>query len=219
MVSFITKGKGSNRKVIPISKSGMSKRKFNNTPTTMKGNFRVPTLPNDPPRFSDKKFTVDLREPIPSRSQIQAIVDSDFKKTKFAESPSEELRAEKEAFELGYDRGTSFIEGSVEAIGDVRQGTKLEDLPISLEEEDLGVLKTIETKSAVENAILNNASESEREDRQSSDFAFLSKRIDDLQFGDSQDEQLNDAWDAFQEGVDEGISFGLSQVEVLKVDA
>jgi len=61
MPSFITKGKGKNRKVIPISKSGMSKRSFNNTPKKMKSNFKVPTLPNDPPRFStDEETALDF---------------------------------------------------------------------------------------------------------------------------------------------------------------
>jgi hypothetical protein len=71
LTSFISKGKGKNRKVIPITKSGMSKRSFNSTPTKMKGNFRVPTLPNDPPRSKIKEpFEVGKAKNIPPSELI-----------------------------------------------------------------------------------------------------------------------------------------------------
>jgi hypothetical protein len=90
MTSFITKGKGKNRKVIPMGKSGMSKRKFKNTPTKMKGNFRVPTLPNDPPRSTiddiDKLGTVSgepvvaiIRDFTGKRSKHKVTLDIELK--------------------------------------------------------------------------------------------------------------------------------------------
>ena len=48
---FMSVGKGKDRKAFPITKpKGTSKTRFNKKPSTTKSRFKVPTLPNDPPR-------------------------------------------------------------------------------------------------------------------------------------------------------------------------
>jgi len=49
---FMSVGKGKDRKSFPIKASShkISKNKFNNKSTKPKSRFKVPTLPNDPPR-------------------------------------------------------------------------------------------------------------------------------------------------------------------------
>ncbi len=49
---FMSVGKGKDRKAFPLkgSKNKVSKQKFNSKSTTTKSRFKVPTLPNDPPK-------------------------------------------------------------------------------------------------------------------------------------------------------------------------
>jgi len=61
-VSFISKGKGKNRKVIPISNTKTSKSKFSSKPARQKSRFRVPTLPNDPPRAKTESLSSDIQD-------------------------------------------------------------------------------------------------------------------------------------------------------------
>jgi len=94
--AFMSKGKGKNRTVFPIiNRKGTSKNKFNNKINVHHKNdnsrFKVPTLPNDPPkadldtvpkresladfRISRENFTVDFDD----REDIQDVgVSSDF---------------------------------------------------------------------------------------------------------------------------------------------
>ncbi len=57
---FMSKGKGKNRTVFPIrgSKNKVSKNKFSTKPARTKSTFKVPTLPNDPPKFNDDEDTL-----------------------------------------------------------------------------------------------------------------------------------------------------------------
>ncbi len=82
-MAFISKGKGKNRKVFPITKpKGTSKNRFNKNSSTAKSRFKVPTLPNDPPKadltdltISRKNFNVDFDD----NEEIQEVgVSDDF---------------------------------------------------------------------------------------------------------------------------------------------
>ena len=56
---FMSVGKGKDRKSFPITKpKGTSKTRFNKKPSTTKSRFKVPTLPNDPPKFDTKEIKV-----------------------------------------------------------------------------------------------------------------------------------------------------------------
>jgi len=66
----MSKGKGKNRTVFPISKpKGTSRKRFNNKSTKQKSRFKVPTLPNDPPRDP----TVDELTPSEQKKTLEIL--------------------------------------------------------------------------------------------------------------------------------------------------
>jgi len=164
-----------------------------------------------------KDFTVNLREPIPSPSQVSNIIDKSFNESRFASGQGKISIAEKEAFEKGFDRGIGITESIVTNLKDVPKGFHTEDI------EELGFEfppdeETVDSKDDLRSIIRQSAFDAESNDRQFSPFEFTAKEINDSMF-DDEGEQINDAFDAFDEGIAQGVDFVLEQTEILEVTA
>lgn len=161
-----------------------------------------------------KKFTINLREPIPSPSQVQGIIDKSFRDSRFAQDENQS-GAEKEAYQKGFDRGIGIAESIITNLNDIPKGFHTEDI------EELGFEfppdeETVDSKDDLRSIVRQSAFDAESNDRQFSPFEFTAKEINDSMF-DENGEQINDAFDAFDEGIAEGIDFVIQQSEILEV--
>lgn len=110
--------------------------------------------------------------------------------------------AEKEAKELGLDRGESVANN----IDIPEIGTKVKDLEL----EDTGFIDfdVIKNESDQLDASIMIAGEVDDNDRQFSPFEFTAKRLSELQT-DEEGNQISDAFQVFEDAVGEGIKKGL----------
>jgi hypothetical protein len=145
------------------------------------------------------------REPRTSSSQMIALANKAFRDSRF------DGEIEKDAYMQGFDRGLSFAEGIIENLGDIHVGQTRNQVDILQMFGDDNL--TIDNKDDLRDAIRERAFDNESEDRQFSPFEFTAKELNDVMF-DENGEQINDAFDAFDEGISEGIDFTVVQVEI-----
>jgi len=119
---FMSKGKGKNRTVFPLKGSGhkVSKNKFNSKPAKMKSTFKVPTLPNDPPRFNDDEetlFEIDNLGTVSGDPVVAIIRDFTGRRSKHKVTLDIELKRKGDTKQKGVD-GKSYENELVLSISD-----------------------------------------------------------------------------------------------------
>jgi len=151
-------------------------------------------------------LTTMIRQPPTSSSQLTNLAEKAFRDSRF------EGEIEKDAYLRGFDRGLFFGEGIIENLGKIHVGQPKNQVDI-LETFGDDTL-TIDNKDDLRDAIRERAFDNESEDRQVSPFEITAKELNDAMF-DENDEQINDAFDAFDEGIAEGIDFAVVQAEII----
>ncbi len=147
-----------------------------------------------------------IRQPTTSSSQLTALAEKAFRDSRF------EGEIEQDAYMKGFDRGLFFAEGIIENLDDIDVGQPKNQVDILTTFGDDTL--TIDNKEDLRDAIRERAFDNEGEDRQVSPFEITAKELNDSMF-DENDEQINDAFDAFDEGIAEGIDFAVVQAEIL----
>lgn len=147
-----------------------------------------------------------IRQPPTSTSQLTALAEKAFRDSRF------EGEVEQDAYMRGFDRGLFFGEGIIENLDNITVGqTKNQvDMLTTFGDDTL----TIDNKEDLRDAIRERAFDNEGEDRQFSPFEITAKELNDSMF-DENDEQINEAFDAFDEGIAEGIDFAVVQAEII----
>ena len=146
-----------------------------------------------------------IRQPQTSSSQLIALANKSFRDSRF------DGEIEKDAYMQGFDRGLSFAEGIIENLDDIHVGQTRNQVDILEMFGDDNI--TIDNKDDLRDAIRERAFDNESEDRQFSPFEITAKELNDSMF-DENDEQINDAFDAFDEGISEGVDFAVVQAEI-----
>jgi len=146
-----------------------------------------------------------IREPKTSSSQLIGLAEKSFSDSNFSGE------VEKLAYMKGFERGLFFGEGLVEGVGKIEVGQNTNQVELlSNFDEDV----TINNKSDLREAIKSRAFDNESEDRQFSPFEFTAKELNEAMF-DENGEQLNEAFDAFDAGIADGIDFAVVQAEII----
>jgi len=146
-----------------------------------------------------------IRQPEPSTSQMIALAEKAFRDSRF------EGEIEKDAYMQGFDRGMFFGNGIIENLDDIHVGQRRNQVDILESFGDDTI--TIDNKEDLRDAIRESAFDNESEDRQVSPFEITAKELNDAMF-DENDQQINDAFDAFDEGISEGVDFAVVQAQI-----
>jgi len=147
----------------------------------------------------------------PSKHKLEVAFNKDFKASRFndADSPAKIQEVEKQSYLEGYDRGISFAEGASELLFDLRIGDDVTEKDLPIDPDEAGV-KVIKTNKDLRDIVALSAFEAEENDRQFSPFEFTAKELRDREEVKVKADNVlgsihADAFDAFQDGVDDGV--------------
>lgn len=124
---------------------------------------------------------------------------------KLKDSKWETNRDERESFKEGFNRGVGIAQGITdEDLTKIKIGLDVENLDFGPDKYNLDFDK-IENVEDAKEFLRHWAYDAEENDRQYSPFEFQSKELEERQYNE-EGEQTSDAYDAFEDGVSEGIN-------------